>query len=149
VTRLREGIGAGIVGGLVSAAWGLATSPILGTDVLRETRLAAVPLLGDRAMQPGSTPLALMVGGSSHMAVSVAWGIVFTLACRGLSPFATLAAGAAFGVAVWVAMHHVLLPALGLAWIVAGFSTSRAIVEHVVYGTGVALGALVLRRPRG
>jgi len=144
--RLREGIGAGIVGGVVSAAWALLVSPILGTDPLEETCLAAVPLLGDRAMQPGNTPLALLVGGMSHMAVSVAWGIAFTLACRGLSPVAMLAAGAFFGVAVWLVMHHVLLPALGVAWIIAGFSTARAVTEHVVYGTGVAMGVLRLRR---
>ena len=147
--RLREGIGAGIVGAVVSAVWALLMSPILGTNPLEETRLAAVPLLGDGAMQPGNAPLALLVGGTSHMAVSVAWGIVFTLACRRLSPVAMLAAGALFGAAVWFVMHHVVLPALGLAWIVEGFSTARAITEHVVYGTGVALGVLTLRRAAG
>ena len=147
--RLHEGIGAGIVGGIVSAAWALLMSPVLGTDLLEETRLAAVPLLGEGAMQAGNAPLALLVGGTSHMAVSVGWGIVFWLACRGLSPVPMLAAGALFGVAVWFVMHHVLLPTLGVAWIVAGFSTARAIAEHVAYGLGVALGVLTLRRAAG
>ena len=132
----------------MSAAWGLAVSPLLGTDVLAETRLAAVPLLSDTAMRPGNELLAFVVGGASHLGVSIAWGIVFAYACGRRSPIATLAAGASFGVGVWLVMHRVLLPAMGVAWIVAGFSTARAITEHVVFGLGVALGLLMRRRPR-
>lgn len=146
--RFRNGAVAGLVGGIVSAAWGLLMSPILGTDVLAETKLAAVPLLGDAAMQPGNAPLALLVGGVSHMAVSIAWGIVFALAWCESSPLVTIFAGALFGVAVWLAMYDVVLPMLGVAWVVAGFSTARALTEHVVYGIGVALGLLWARGAR-
>jgi len=144
-TRLREGIGAGIVGGVVSAAWGLLMSPILGTDLVRETRLAAGPLLGAAALAPGNASLALVVGGASHMAVSVAWGVVFALASRSRSPAATLAAGVPFGILVWIAMFHLVLPLLGAAWVVVSFSAARAMAEHVVYGLGVALGLLLMR----
>lgn len=143
--RLRDGVCAGLVGGIVSAAWGLAASPILGTDVLEETRLAAVPLLGRAAMEPGYVPLALLVGGASHLGVSIAWAIPFALACAALSPGRMLAAGVVFGVLVWLVMFHVVLPILGVAWILAGFSTARALTEHVVYGVGVALGLLLIR----
>lgn len=144
-TRLREGIGAGMVGGGVGAAWGLLMSPILGTDLVRETRLAAGPLLGVAALAPGNAPLALVVGGASHMVVSVAWGVVFALAWRSRSPGATLVAGIPFGVVVWLAMFRVVLPLLGATWVVAGFSAARAMTEHVVYGLGVALGLLLMR----
>jgi len=148
--RLRDGALAGLVGGIVSAAWGLAMSPILGTDMLRETRLAAMPLLGVAATRPGNGALPLLVGGASHLGVSIAWGIAFALACGRRSPSATLAAGGLFGVVVWLAMHHVVLPIMGVGWIVRGFSTARAITEHVVYGIGVALGLLwTRRRPEG
>ena len=143
--RLREGAGAGLIGGVVSAAWGLMMSPILRTDVVHETRLAAVPLLGRAALEPGNAPLALVVGGASHMAVSVAWGIVFALAWRGRSPGRMLLAGVPFGVLVWFVMFHLVLPALGVPWVVAGFSPARAITEHVVFGMGVALGLLLIR----
>jgi hypothetical protein len=144
-TRLREGIGAGIVGGVVSAAWGLLMSPILGTDLVRETRLAAGPLLGVAALGPGNAPLALVVGGASHMLVSIAWGVVFALTCGGRSPGKLLLAGVPFGIFVWIAMFHGVLPLLGAAWVVAGFSAARAMTEHVVYGLGVALGLLLMR----
>ena len=137
---LRDGVRAGLVGAVVSAAWGLVVSPILGTDVVRETRLAAVPLLGARALEPEYAALAFLVGGASHVAVSIAWGIVFALVCPMPAPLFMLAAGALFGVVVWLVMHHALLPLLGVGWIVAGFSTGRAITEHVVFGMAVAVG---------
>ena len=143
--RLREGAGAGIVGGVVSAAWGLLMSPILRTDVFRETRLAAVPLLGRAALEPGNALPAFVVGGFSHMAVSVAWGIVFALVWRGRSPGRMLLAGVPFGVLVWFVMFHLVLPALGIAWVVAGFSPARALTEHVVFGMSVDLGLLLIR----
>jgi hypothetical protein len=147
--RLREGVGAGLIGGIVVAVWALLMSPILGTHPLHETRLAAASLLGDAALRSGNAPLALLVGGTCHLAVSIAWGMVFAFVCHRLPPIATLAAGAVFGVGVWLAMHRGLLPMLGLEWIIAGFSTARAITEHVVYGMGVALGLLAIRRATG
>jgi len=139
---------AGLVGGIVSAAWGLLMSPILGTDVLAETRLAAVPLLGHAATQPENAALAFLVGGASHMAVSIVWGIVFALTWRSASPLALIAGGALFGAAVWRVMYDLVLPMLGVRWIVARFSTARAVTEHVVFGMGVALGLLLARRRR-
>lgn len=144
--RLRDGVIAGLVGGIVSAVWGLVMSPFLGTDVLREARLAAVPLLGRAAIQPEHTLVALLVGGAGHLAVSMSWGIVFALTWRGVPPLATIVAGALFGAAVWRVMYDLVLPMLGVAWIVDGFSTGRAVTEHVVYGIGVALGLLLVRR---
>ena len=144
-TGLREGVGAGVVGGVVGAVWGLLMSPILGTDLVRETRLAAGPLLGVAALEPGNALLALIVGGASHMLVSVAWGVVFALTCGGRSPGRTLLAGVPFGVVVWIAMFHVVLPLFGAAWVVVSFSAARAMTEHVVYGLGVALGLLLMR----
>ncbi len=144
--RLRDGAIAGIVGGVVSAVWGLVLSPILGTDVLQETRLAAVPLLGRAALRPDHAALALLVGGASHFAVSMAWGVVFALLWRAASPLATIAAGALFGPIVWRVMYDVVLPILGAAWIVDGFSDGRALTEHVVFGVGMASGLLVVRR---
>ena len=145
--RLRDGVIAGLVGGIVSAAWGLVMSPILGTDVFHETRLAAVPLLGSTALQPEHAPLALLVGGASHLAVSITWGTVFAMIWRATAPLATIAAGALFGAVVWRMMYDVVLPLLGVAWIVDGFSAARALTEHVVFGVGVALGLLLVRRP--
>jgi hypothetical protein len=144
--RLRDGAIAGIIGGIVSAVWALVMSPILGTDVLRETRLAAVPLLGQAALRPEHAPLAFVVGGAGHLAVSIAWAILFTLLCHPLSPPATIGAGALFGVVVWRLMFDGVLPLLGVAWVVEGIPTARAVTEHVVYGVGVALGLLWVRR---
>jgi hypothetical protein len=146
VARLRDGAVAGLVGGIVGAVWGLVMSPILGTDVLHETRLAAVPLLGGAALEPEHALVALLVGGASHMAVSIGWGIVFALTWRAVSPLAMIGAGALFGAAVWRVMYDLVLPLLGVAWIVDGFSTGRAATEHVVFGIGVALGLAWVRR---
>ena len=144
--RLRDGALAGIIGGIVSAVWGLVMSPILGTDVLHETRLAAVPLLGQAALQPEHALLAFVVGGASHLAVSVAWAVLFALLWYPLSPLATIGAGALFGVVVWRLMFDRVLPMLGVAWIAHGIPTTRAVIEHVVYGVGVALGLLWMKQ---
>ena len=146
VTRLRDGAVAGLVGGIVSAVWGLVMSPILGTNVLHETRLAAVPLLGRAALQPEHASLALLVGGASHFGVSIAWGMVFALVSYPASPLAMIGFGALFGAAVWRMMYDLVLPVLGAAWIVEGFSTARALTEHVVFGVGTAVGLLWARR---
>jgi hypothetical protein len=146
VTRLRDGAIAGLVGGIVSALWGLVMSPIIGTDVFYETRLAAVPLLGRAALEPGNAASALLVGGASHFGVSIAWGILFALMWHPLSPLPMLGAGALFGAVVWRLMFDRVLPMLGVAWITHGMSTARAVTEHVVYGVGVALGLLLVRR---
>ena len=144
--RLRDGALAGIIGGIVSAVWGLVMSPILGTDVVHETRLAAVPLLGQTALQPEHALLAFAVGGASHLGVSVAWAILFALLCHPLSPLAMIGAGALFGVVVWRLMFDAVLPMLGVAGVVDGISTARAVTEHVVYGVGVGLGLLWLKQ---
>ena len=146
VTRLRNGALAGIIGGIVSAVWGLVMSPILGTNVLHETRLAAVPLLGRAALQPEYAPLALLIGGASHFGVSIAWGMVFALVSYPASPLTMVGLGALFGAAVWRTMYDLVLPILGVAWIVEGFSTARALTEHVVFGIATALGLLWVRR---
>jgi hypothetical protein len=140
--RLRDGAIAGLIGGFIGAVWALVMSPILGTDVFHETRLAAVPLLGRAALEPENTAYALLVGGASHFGVSIAWAILFALLCHPLSPPATIGAGALFGVVVWRLMFDGVLPMLGVAWIVGGISTTRAVTEHVVYGLGVAAGLL-------
>jgi hypothetical protein len=144
--RLRNGAVAGIVGGFVSAVWGLVMSPLLGTEILHETKLAAVPLLGKAALEPERAPLALLVGGASHFGVSIAWGIVFALMAYPASPLAMVAFGALFGVAVWRTMYDLVLPLFDAAWIVAGFSIARAATEHVVFGVGTALGLVWIRR---
>lgn len=146
ITRLRDGAVAGIIGGIVSAAWGLAMSPLLGTDVLYETRLAAVPLLGRAALEPGNAAYALLVGGASHFGVSIAWGMVFALVSYPASPLAMVGFGALFGAAVWRMMYDLVLPILDAAWIVEGFSTARALTEHVVFGIGTAFGLLWVAR---
>ena len=144
--RLRDGAIAGLVGGIVSAVWGLVMSPVLGTDVFRETRLAAVPLLGRASLEPGNAAAALLVGGASHFGVSIAWGMVFALVSYPASPLAMFGFGALFGAAVWRMMYDLVLPIVGAAWIVEGFSTARALTEHVVFGIGTALGLLWVRR---
>ena len=130
----RQEVGAARIGGKVYVVGGLLAN------------LTATPTVEayDIALDEWSS-VAALPAGRDHMAVSIAWGVVFALLCGGWSAGATLAAAVPFGIVVWIAMFHVVLPLLGAAWIVAGFSTARAMTEHVVYGVGVALGLLLLR----
>ncbi len=147
---LSRTISGGIIAGLAAAA--LLTlmmtvmSAVRGADIWFGMKGAAAPFLGERAMQPGFDFFAVWLGLLCHAAVSVAWAVPFVLLADHLSPLATVGAGAAWGLVVWIGMFYVLLPLFGLGDMRHDAPLSRAILYHVFFGVAVALAYLGYQR---
>lgn len=145
---LGGGAVAGLIGGGVMSVAMLVGALVQGHDIWIDMKTAATQFLHDRAMQPGFDPLAVGLGVIGHLAVSVAWGVVFAAVWYGMSRGVTIAAGVLWGIVVWLAMYDVALPLAGLAQIARETPTDLAIVGHVMFGVAVAVGFLPYQRPR-
>lgn len=144
---LKGGIVGGIVGGILVSLYMLIGRLGAGGDVWQVFKGAGAVFLGERALSPGFDAYAVLIGALSHFAVSITWGVLFGLLVFGLSRAATLAAGLAFGLVVWLGMFYVLLPLVGLGEFAASTSVLAAIVQHLVFGVGLALGFLPFQVP--
>jgi hypothetical protein len=144
--RWRRGMAggavAGIVGGIVLAAWMMIDGAIRGRDFWVGMKGAAYPFLGERVMQPGFDAAAVVLGEICHFAVSIGWGMLFGLIAYGLSRRATVAFGALWGLVVWLGMDFVVLPLLGLGALARGTPLAVAVLTHVVFGLVVGLAFL-------
>jgi hypothetical protein len=139
---LKGGAVAGIIAGFVISLFTVATNLAGGRDAWMGMKGAGTPFLGERAMQPGFDAPAVIVGVSSHFAVSIAWGVLFGLLFFGLSKTLTLVAGVFWGLVVWLVMFYVVLPILGLGDMARSAPVAGAIVEHLLFG--IATGAAFL-----
>jgi hypothetical protein len=110
-------------------------------------KLAAYPLLGQRAMQAGFDAPAVFIGLQVHFALSAAWGVLFALFVRGLSRKATMLAGALWGLEVWALMSRGLLPLVGARALVQGQPQALPVLEHLAFGVALALVFLPYQRP--
>jgi hypothetical protein len=143
---VKGGIVAGIVGGIVIALFLLISTLVQGADPWMAFKGAGIPFLGERAMQPGFDPTAVLVGVLAHMGISILWGIGFGVLFYGISRGATLAAGVLWGVVVWLVMYYVVLPVVGLGEMTASVPVWMAVLEHIVFGVAVAIGFLPYQR---
>jgi uncharacterized membrane protein YagU involved in acid resistance len=89
----------------------------------------------------------MVFGLVTHFAVAIFWGVLFALVTRDFGKTSTVALGVPWGIAVWVAMFHVLLPLLGMVEVAQHVPVGLALFEHILYGVTTA-GALVLVRER-
>jgi hypothetical protein len=149
-TDERRVVNGGLVAGLVSG--GLLTvmmtlmSALRGKDIWFGMKGAAAPFLGERAMTPGFDALAVPLGLALHLFISIGWALAFSALFYGLSKKATVIAGAAWGVVVWLGMYYVVLPLVGLASMRAGAPMSRAVAYHVFFGVILAVAFLPFQR---
>jgi hypothetical protein len=151
---LRAGVFAGLAAGVLLTLFMTVMSSMRGNDIWYGIKGAAAPFLGARAMAPGFDPFAALLGFATHLAVSVAWAVPFALLFRGGGRAMTLAAGAAWGIPVWLGMYYVVLPLVGLASMQDDAPVLRAVAFHVIFGVFVSLGvmgydAVTARRGRG
>jgi hypothetical protein len=148
--ELKRSVIGGIVAGLASGAFLTAMMTIMslarGADIWFGMKGAAAPFLGERAMQPGFDFFAVWLGLMCHFAVSISWAVPFTMLFGHLGRIATLVAGAAWGVVVWLGMFYLVLPWVGLGEMRHGAPLSRAILYHVFFGVAVAAAYLGYRR---
>ncbi len=140
------GIVAGVAAGLLLTVLMTGMSLLQGNDVWYGIKGAAAPFLGERAMQPGFDMPAAALGLLTHLAISVAWAVPFAFLTDGLSRAPALLAGAAWGLAVWIGMYYVALPAVGLEAMTREAPLGRVIAYHVFFGVAVAAAFLGYQR---
>lgn len=104
----KNGLGFGLLAGVVFALAQCLTSWVAGEGVLRPVRYAASEVLGARALAEPSLGLILAVGLTLHLAFSAFLGLAYSLLDSRLSPELRpnvphqLAVGMLFGIGVWV-----------------------------------------------
>lgn len=141
-----SGVFAGLSAGLFLTFLMTAMSAARGKDIWYGIKGAAAPFLGERAMSPGFDLGAVELGLVSHLLISVAWAVPFALLVYGLSRWATLVAGIAWGFVVWLGMYYVVLPAVGLAAMREDASMARAIGFHLFFSIAMTLALMVYQR---
>jgi hypothetical protein len=140
---------AGLVGGLVASMFMTAVAMSGGGDAWVAAKIAAAPFVGVRAMAPGFDGDAVILGVIGHVAVSAVWGALFGLVALRLPAPAAPAAGVLWGMIVWLVMYYVLLPVLGIRYVVTSTPLAVAAGQHMVFGLAVALTFVALRRWTG
>lgn len=141
---------AGILGGTLITALVIVTGLARSADAMwRGLKLAGLPFMHDRALEPGFDLNAVIVGVATHFAVSIAWGLLFALAVYGIGKGATVLAGAVWGVVVWLVMFHIVLPAIGLGDMARAAPVRSAVFEHVLFGLTLGIGFLPFQHTRG
>jgi hypothetical protein len=145
---LGGGAIAGIVGGGLMALYMLFATLMRGGDLWLVVKGSALPFLGQRAVAPGFDGTAALVGLLTTFAISAFWGALFGVLFYGLSFRGTMAMGFVWGLVVWIGMYFVALPLFGLGDVARATPVWRAIVTHLVFGVGVAIGFLPFQRER-
>ena len=104
----KNGLGFGLLAGVVFAVAQCLTSWIAGEGMLRPVRYAASEVLGIRALTEPSLGLILAVGLGLHFAFCAFLGLAYSLLDARLSPELRpsmahqLAVGMLFGIGIWV-----------------------------------------------
>ncbi len=139
---------AGVVGGLVVGVLALAARTVRGDAPWVGLKIAAYPFLGDRVLKPGFDGAALVLGVVDHLAVSAIWGILFALLAFGLSRWATVGFGAAWGLIVLFVMSYLVVPLAGATRVEDAMSVGPTVLAHVTFGVAVGLAFLPFQRPQ-
>jgi uncharacterized membrane protein YagU involved in acid resistance len=142
----KGGVVAGLIGGAVMAVFMMIMNAAKGMDVWMGAKMPGMPFLGQTAMEPGFAFGPVMIGMLSHFLVSIVWAVPFALLVYGFSRAATVGAGALWGIVVWLGMFYIVLPILGLGQIPKSMPVGLAVIEHVLFGVGTAVGFLPFQR---
>lgn len=142
------GLFAGLIGGAVLSLVMTGLDAIQGRDIWVGAKFAGLPFLGPTAvLRPGFELVPVFIGVLSHFAVSAVWGILFAWLVDGRSKPATIAAGAAWGLVVWLVMYYMVMPILGAGEMASATPAGRAIALHVLFGLAVAFSYLPFQTP--
>lgn len=140
------GVLAGIIAGAALAIYLVVMNSANGGDIWQPLKGAGLPVLGERAAAPGFDANAVAIGVGIHMAISIFWGVLFSILFWGASKIGTLTLGAAWGVVIWLVMYYLVLPLAGLAHIARSTPVDQALLEHVIFGVVLALVFLPYQR---
>ncbi len=134
---LEVGIVAGIIGGMLMAGLTMMATAAGGMGLLAPLKLIAATFFGKEATAGGAG--VLLVGLMLHMTNAAALGVIFAALIRRIEGGgAAVAAGLAFGIAVWLATTFVALPVADPIMRTAVAAIPGVwFVAHVLFGVGV------------
>jgi hypothetical protein len=137
---------AGILGGLLMAVWGA-----FATAAKSLGWLAVPQMIGATFMSPDALlhPIALAVWGTVlHLLVSAAWGILFaSLVRRETPPLASLIAGLAYAIGIFLLMAFVVVPVTNQVMADrTPMMLGNLFIMHLLFGVGVSIAPLLRRR---
>jgi hypothetical protein len=135
--RMFAGAVAGVVGGLVF--WAVMLAVHSGAERWAAVKLAAYPILADRALRPGADLPAVVLGAVGHFALSVGWGVLFALLVQRASRVATVGLGVLWGLVAWAVMFGAVLPRMARPLAEGGGSQGTVLI-HLLFGLGLGLG---------
>jgi hypothetical protein len=141
------GIFGGIVGAAAMVAYVVVAKVLNGHDAWVGLKTAAAPFIGPRALVPGIDASALVMAFAIHVAVSIAWGLVFATAFERAPRHVTALAGPIFGLVVWIVMFYLVLPIFALGKLARGMPATPSMFGHALFGLGVAAGYMPFQRP--
>lgn len=136
------GIAAGLIAGLFLVLLLLVSMAAKGQNLWPAFKGASAPFFHARAMQPGFDAGPVLVGAICHFVISAGWGLLFAIIAYGLSRWATIVAGALWGIVVWLGMYYVLMPLVGLGAMARGVPVAVAILQHMLFGLVVGVAFL-------
>lgn len=138
-----RGAFAGVTAGIALTLMMTMMSAAAGKDVWYGIKGAAVPFLGERAMDPGFDLLAVVLGLVCHLVISAGWGALFGLMFHAANRTTTIVAGVLWGFVVWIGMYYVVLPLVGLSSMQEDAPVGRAIAFHLFFSV-IMTAAFVL-----
>lgn len=145
-TIVTSGAIAGIVGGLLMAAFAMMYTAVQGIGFWAPTTLIAATLVGVDALIGG--PGIVLLGLIIHMAASIAWGVLFAwLFPRRAWTGVALVLGLLYAMGVLLVMTFLVMPVVNrvmLDRVVMMFGAFM--IEHLLSGAGLTLVPWLERR---
>ena len=138
--RAAAGAVAGVVAGLVFAALSMIYTAVVGPGVWAPTRMIAT-ILGFE-MAPVFAAVPVVVGLVLHMMLSAVYGAVFAVVMASAGRALILAAGIAFGLALYVLNFHVFAQLEQFATFRMMAGNWFEIAVHAAFGLLLAAGYL-------
>ena len=145
---VKGGAIAGAVGGALLTVFMVVMNVLKGWDPWVPMKTAAYPWLGELVRETGFEPVSVLLGLTTHLGVSVGWGILFGVLFYGLSKGATVGMSLLWGVVVWLAMFYVVLPVVGAGELVRNAPKGIAVLEHLAFGLAIGLAFLPFQHTR-
>lgn len=148
---LKEGLGLGIIAGVIFAIVEIAGAAMMGNPPLMPLRMFASVVLGQAALATVSLGVAVLVGTIAHLVLSALFGLIYVALNRRLSPAAQASRGSqslmglVFGAAVWLVNFQIIARIL-YPWFL-GTPQFLQFMMHALF-FGLPLGLLYARSER-
>lgn len=142
--QLKEGLGAGVVAGVLFGIMEMAASALMGQPPLMPIRMFASTVLGQVALEATPLGTAVIVGTIAHLALSGLFGVIYAVLSGLLPPAAEIRTGQQgllgllFGIALWF-VNFQIIARLFYPWFLDAPQFLQAMMHAVFFGLPVAL----------